>query len=180
MASKCKPVLSPPKPCFSPANRPSKTRNSGDGISQMVKIPEALRAIQAAGFVLEHHEDLAQRPDPIPWYYPLAGDLKYVRSVSDLFTVLRMTRLGRGLVHRLVGGLEMIGLAPQGTQKTADTLAVAADCLVAGGKVGSPQSYPRTWVCGLFALLTMGDRLGGTVHSHVPNDCTEASGVIVS
>lgn len=129
MASRCKSLIS----C--PANRRLRTKNSGDGISQMVKIPEALRAIQAAGFVLEHHEDLAQRPDPIPWYYPLAGDLKYVRSIGDLFTVLRMTRLGRGLVHRLVGGLEMVGLAPQGTQKTADTLAVAADCLVAGGKV---------------------------------------------
>jgi sterol 24-C-methyltransferase len=28
----------------------------------------------------------------------------------------------------------MIGLAPRGTQKTADSLALAADCLVAGGR----------------------------------------------
>ncbi|KAF8246267.1 hypothetical protein K440DRAFT_553769 [Wilcoxina mikolae CBS 423.85] len=106
----------------------------GDGISQMVRISEGLRAIKAAGFELEFHEDLAQRPDEIPWYYPLAGDLKYVRSVSDLFTVLRMTKIGRGAVHKLVGALEMVGIAPKGTQKTADTLAVAADCLVAGAK----------------------------------------------
>ncbi|KAI5848194.1 S-adenosyl-L-methionine-dependent methyltransferase [Tricharina praecox] len=106
----------------------------GDGISQMVKISEGLRAIKAAGFELEYHEDLAQRGDEIPWYYPLAGDMKYCRSVGDLFTVLRMTKVGRGAVHKLVGALEMIGVAPKGTQKTADTLAVAADCLVAGAK----------------------------------------------
>lgn len=45
-----------------------------------------------------------------------------------------MTRLGRMLVHNLVGGLERVGIAPRGTKKTADSLAVAADCLVAGGK----------------------------------------------
>jgi sterol 24-C-methyltransferase len=111
----------------------------------MVKISEGLHAIKAAGFELEFHEDLAQRPDEIPWYYPLAGDLKYVRSVSDLFTVLRMTKIGRGAVHKLVGALEMVGIAPKGTQKTADTLAVAADCLVAGGKVHHelPFNIPR-------------------------------------
>jgi len=101
----------------------------------MVKISEGIRAIKAAGFELEYHEDLAQRNDEIPWWYPLAGEMKYCRSVSDLFTVLRMTKVGRGAVHKLVGALEMIGVAPRGTQKTADTLAVAADCLVAGAKV---------------------------------------------
>ena len=45
----------------------------GDGISNMVKVSEGLRAIKAAGFELEFHEDLAKRPDATPWYYPLAG-----------------------------------------------------------------------------------------------------------
>jgi sterol 24-C-methyltransferase len=125
--------------CKYPSSRDHQTqllthKNSGDGISQMVKISEGLRAIKAAGFELEFHEDLAQRGDEIPWWYPLAGDMKYCRSVGDFFTVLRMTKLGRGAVHKLVGALEMVGVAPQGTQKTADTLAVAADCLVAGAK----------------------------------------------
>lgn len=106
----------------------------GDGISNMVKVSEALQAIQAAGFVLEHHEDLAERPDASPWYYPLAGEFKYMGSVLDFFRILRMTRLGRGVVHRVVGGLEKLRLAPEGTQKTANSLAVAADCLVAGGR----------------------------------------------
>lgn len=55
----------------------------------MVKISEALRAIKAAGFELEFHDDLATRGDEVPWYYPLAGEFKYARTLYDLLTVLR-------------------------------------------------------------------------------------------
>ena len=106
----------------------------GNGISNMVKISEGIAAIKAAGFELELHEDLAKRPDATPWYYPLAGDFSMMGSVWDFLTIARMTKLGRGLVHRFVGVLETVGVAAQGTQKTADSLALAADCLVAGGK----------------------------------------------
>ncbi|KAL8929053.1 MAG: hypothetical protein Q9208_001496 [Pyrenodesmia sp. 3 TL-2023] len=106
----------------------------GDGISNMVKIDEALEAMKKAGFVLEHHEDLADREDARPWYYPLDGNLRMASSLGDVFTISRMTRPGRFAVHNSVGALERIGLLPQGTRKTADSLGVAADCLVAGGK----------------------------------------------
>jgi sterol 24-C-methyltransferase len=106
----------------------------GNGISNMEKIEVALKAMKAAGFDLELHEDLADRPDKSPWYWPLAGDFSMMGSIFDFFTIFRMTKLGRGTVHKFVGGLEMIGFAPKGTQKTADSLALAADCLVAGGQ----------------------------------------------
>ena len=106
----------------------------GDGISNMVKVSEGLAAIRGAGFELEHHEDLAERPDATPWYYPLAGDFRHLSSVGDLFTITRMTWWGRSLIHKFIGVGETLKLMPQGTQKTADSLAVAADCLVAGGK----------------------------------------------
>ncbi|KAF1959673.1 hypothetical protein CC80DRAFT_466724 [Byssothecium circinans] len=106
----------------------------GDGISNMEKIDVALKAMKAAGFQMEHHEDLADRDDPYPWYWPLSGELKYISTLGDIPTILRLTKIGRGLVHRFVGALEMIGIAPKGTQKTADSLATAADCLVAGGR----------------------------------------------
>lgn len=106
----------------------------GDGISNMVKISEGVQAMKDAGFDLLHHEDLAQRPDPIPWYYPLAGQWKYVQTAFDVFTIARMTWWGRGLAHALTGGLETLRLAPRGTKKTADSLAKAADCLVAGAE----------------------------------------------
>ncbi|CAK1360050.1 Sterol 24-C-methyltransferase erg-4 [Cercospora beticola] len=106
----------------------------GDGISNMEKIEVALKAMKAAGFELELNEDLADRPDEFPWYWPLSGELKYMQSIWDFPTLVRMTHLGRGIVHRFVGALEMVGMAPRGTQKTADSLALAADCLVAGGR----------------------------------------------
>ena len=106
----------------------------GNGISNMVRVSEGLRAIKAAGFELEIQEDLADRPDARPWYYPLDGDLRMVGSIGDLLTIARMTRLGRFIAHSVAGGLEKIGIAPQGTRKTADSLAHAADCLVQGGK----------------------------------------------
>jgi sterol 24-C-methyltransferase len=107
----------------------------GDGISNMEKIEVALAAMKAAGFEMEHHEDLADREgDAAPWYWPLSGQLKYITSLGDIPTILRMTKIGRGLIHKFVGALEVIGVAPGGTQKTADSLALAADCLVAGGQ----------------------------------------------
>ena len=106
----------------------------GDGISNMVRISEGLQAIKAAGFELEMHEDLAERTDARPWYYPLDGDLRMASSLGDVLTIARMTRIGRLITHNAVGGLERIGIAPKGTKKTADSLGHAADCLVAGGK----------------------------------------------
>ena len=106
----------------------------GDGISNMVRVSEGLEAIKAAGFGLEVHEDLADRLDARPWYYPLDGDLRQAGSFGDLITIARMTRLGRFVAHNAIGALERIGLAPRGTRKTAHSLSHAADCLVAGGK----------------------------------------------
>lgn len=106
----------------------------GDGISNMVKVSEGLEAMKIAGFEILHHEDLADRPDPMPWYWPLAGDWKYLQSVYDIPTIARMTWWGRGLAHRFAGLMESLHLAPAGTRKTADSLAVAADNLVAGAQ----------------------------------------------
>lgn len=106
----------------------------GDGISNMVKISEGIAAIKAAGFELEMHEDLAKRPDTMPWYWPLTGDFRQMGSIFDFFTILRLTWIGRTVVHNLCGMAERIKLFPAGSQKTADSLAVAADNLVAGGK----------------------------------------------
>lgn len=106
----------------------------GDGISNMVRVSDGLEAIKAAGFELEVARDLADNDDARPWYYPLDGDLRMAASLGDVVTIARMTQLGRFVAHNAVGGLEKLGLVPQGTKKTADSLGRAADCLVAGGK----------------------------------------------
>ncbi|KAI0196410.1 sterol 24-C-methyltransferase [Astrocystis sublimbata] len=106
----------------------------GDGIANMVKISEGVEAMKIAGFELLHHEDLADRPDSIPWYWPLAGRWGYMQSVFDAFTIARMTWWGRFLAHNFAGLLEKVKVAPAGTKKTAESLGEAADCLVAGAE----------------------------------------------
>jgi sterol 24-C-methyltransferase len=108
----------------------------GNGISNMCKIGEALAAMKSAGFELSVAEDLAKRRDPIPWYWPLSGELKYVQSLYDLFTVIRMTKWCRSIMHKFFGALETVGVAPPGLQQSADNLALAADSLVASAKDG--------------------------------------------
>jgi sterol 24-C-methyltransferase len=106
----------------------------GDGIPGMVKKSVAIEAFQEVGFKVEHDEDLADKGDEIPWYYPLAGELKYVRSLADLVKVSLMTRPARYLSHGLLGVLGFLRLAPPDAMKTADALGIAADALVAGGR----------------------------------------------
>ncbi|KAL8790555.1 MAG: hypothetical protein Q9195_006299 [Heterodermia aff. obscurata] len=107
----------------------------GNGISNMVRISEGVKAIKAAGFDLEVHENLADRQDARPWYYPLDGDLRMAGSIGDILTIARMTKWGRFVAHNTIGAAERIGLLPKGTRKTADSLGLAADCLVAGAKL---------------------------------------------
>jgi sterol 24-C-methyltransferase len=106
----------------------------GNGISNMEKVSVSVDAIKAAGFELELEDDLADREDKMPWYWPLTGNYRYLQSVFDLFTIWRLTKLGRNTIHGFIGLLEKVGVAPGGTQKTADNLALAADSLVAGGE----------------------------------------------
>ncbi|KAK8160520.1 sterol 24-c-methyltransferase-like protein [Phyllosticta citrichinensis] len=106
----------------------------GDGISNMCTVSVALEAMKKVGFELEVNEDLADRPDPRPWYWPLAGNYTHMDSVWEFLHIFRMTKVGRSLAHKFCGALEYVGLAPKGTQKTADSLAYAADSLVAAGE----------------------------------------------
>ncbi|OAL61980.1 sterol 24-C-methyltransferase [Trichophyton rubrum] len=107
----------------------------GNGIATMMPRKHAMEAIQAAGFVLEHEEDMADKGDIIPWYAPLAGELQ-ARSLWDLFSALRVTKFGRASVSTLLKVLEAAKLAPSGTAQTADELSLGADNLVAGGRAG--------------------------------------------
>jgi sterol 24-C-methyltransferase len=108
----------------------------GGGIANMMPRQHAVDSIKAAGFVLEHSEDLAERPDQIPWYYPLAGEFRHVRNIGDMFTVLRKSTLGRRAIESLLTVLETARMAPPGTTETACELSLGADNLVAGGKQG--------------------------------------------
>ncbi|KAK2746029.1 sterol 24-c-methyltransferase [Colletotrichum kahawae] len=114
----------------------------GNGIANMVKASEALRAFEAAGFEILENEDMAERPDPSPWYWPLdAGSWRHAQTMGDLLYTFRMTGLGRMATHGFLSVMETLRFAPPGMTKTSDSLIRAADALVFGGreKIFSPM-----------------------------------------
>jgi len=106
----------------------------GDGIPEMRSISACLQALETVGFERLHKEDLADRGDEIPWYYPLEGDIRKAQTAWDYFTVWRMSWSGILVTQNVVWLLEKLGIAPKGTYDVGESLKVAAKYLVAGGQ----------------------------------------------
>ncbi|KAH7913311.1 S-adenosyl-L-methionine-dependent methyltransferase [Hygrophoropsis aurantiaca] len=106
----------------------------GNGIPQMRPLAAARDAIKSVGFTLTHEEDLADRPDEVPWYYPLEGDIWKAQTAWDYITVWRMSWSGKLVTHTALRFAEMFGLVPKGTYEVGESLKVAADALVKGGQ----------------------------------------------
>lgn len=106
----------------------------GNGIPEMRPIRLARKALIDVGFELLHEEDLADRPDPIPWYYPLEGDISKAQTWWDYFTVWRMSWSGKLVSHNAIRLMELLGLVPKGTHDVGESLKVAGDALVEGGQ----------------------------------------------
>lgn len=113
----------------------------GNGIPEMRPLAKARQALVNVGFTIEHEEDLADRPDAIPWYYPLEGDIRKAQTMWDYFTVWRMSWSGKLVTHNVVWVLEKLGVVPKGTHDVGETLKVAADALVKGGQ--TKVCYPN-------------------------------------
>ncbi|KAH7103525.1 S-adenosyl-L-methionine-dependent methyltransferase [Auriculariales sp. MPI-PUGE-AT-0066] len=107
----------------------------GDGIPEMRNIHSCRTAFNSVGFEVLHEEDLAERPDPIPWYYPLEGDIWKAQTAWDYFTVWRMSWSGKVVTHHALKLMETIGLVPKGTWQVGETLKIAGDNLVHGGQL---------------------------------------------
>ncbi|KAJ3507470.1 hypothetical protein NLJ89_g6287 [Agrocybe chaxingu] len=106
----------------------------GNGIPEMRPLRMAREALKTVGFQIEHEEDLAERPDPIPWYYPLEGDIAKAQTMWDYFTVWRMSWSGIFVTHNAVRILEFLGLVPKGTHDVGESLKVAGASLVESGR----------------------------------------------
>ena len=106
----------------------------GDGIPKMFKCQVAKDALKNVGFEVLIADDLADNEDEVPWYYPLTGDWKYIQSFNDVGTFFRTSYFGRKFTNLMVGTMEKIGLAPEGSGKVTAALEEAAVGLVAGGK----------------------------------------------
>ena len=108
----------------------------GDGIPKMFPASVARAALESVGFKIEQARDLAAEDDDIPWYYPLAGDWRYVQSIKDVLTFARTSTLGRMVTTYGTGFLEKVGVAPKGSRKVTEALEQAAVHLVNGGRLG--------------------------------------------
>ena len=106
----------------------------GSGIPEMRPISKSRDALKTVGFQIEHEEDLAARPDPIPWYYPLEGDIRKAQTFWDYFTLWRMSWSGKLVSSTAICIMELIGIMPKGTWAVTEQLKVAADALVRTGQ----------------------------------------------
>ncbi|KAJ6624447.1 sterol methyltransferase C-terminal-domain-containing protein, partial [Mycena sp. CBHHK59/15] len=106
----------------------------GNGIPEMRPLKLARQALKTVGFEVQHEEDLATRPDPVPWYYPLEGDIRKAQTFWDYITVWRMSRSGMFVTHNVLWVMELLRLVPKGTHDVGESLRVAALSLVRGGQ----------------------------------------------
>jgi len=106
----------------------------GNGIPEMRPLQQARDALVKVGFQIEHEEDLADRPDVVPWYYPLEGDVRKAQTAWDYFTVWRMSWSGMLVSHNAIRLMEWFGMIPKGTWQVGEALKVAAAALVKGGQ----------------------------------------------
>ena len=106
----------------------------GNGIPEMRPIRMVREALVNVGFEIEHEDDLADRPDPVPWYYPLEGNIWQAQTLWDVFTVWRMSSSGKFVTHHGLWLIEKLGIVPKGTWEVGETLKIAADALVESGR----------------------------------------------
>ncbi|KAF7794902.1 hypothetical protein EIP86_006045 [Pleurotus ostreatoroseus] len=107
----------------------------GNGIPEMRPIAKARQALINVGFEILHEEDLAERPDDVPWYYPLEGDVFKAQTVWDVFTCWRTSSSGKFVSHHGLRMLEFLGLVPKGTWDVCETLKIAGDALTKTGQM---------------------------------------------
>jgi sterol 24-C-methyltransferase len=106
----------------------------GNGIPEMRPMYKSRRALLTVGFEIEYDEDLAERPDVVPWYYPLEGDIRKAQTFWDYFTVWRMSWSGKLVTHNALRFLEFFRIIPKGTWEVGEALKVGGDALVKGGQ----------------------------------------------
>lgn len=122
----------------------------GNGIPEMRPLGQAREALKKVGFQIELEEDLAERPDPIPWYYPLEGDIFKAQTFWDYLTVWRMSWSGQLVSHNFMRVMEFIGFLPKGTYEVGESLKIAGESLVKGGqaKVSVSMMLPNRYGVG--------------------------------
>ena len=114
-----------------PEHRAIKQRiEYGNALPQIASFTDVTDGLQAAGFELIEARDRALDADPqTPWYRPLEGGDLTLRS-------LPRTTLGRKITSAALRILEGVRAVPNGSFAVQEVLNVAADSLVAAGRLG--------------------------------------------
>ena len=101
----------------------------GDGLPDISSTDEVVAALKEAGWEVLEAEDMVYKEQDchISWYDNLVP--KYELSHN-----FQHTWLGRKVLSAFVGTLELVGLAPPGTNDVSAFLNKAADGLVGGGE----------------------------------------------
>lgn len=131
----------------------------GNGIPEMRPLRQARAALKTVGFEIEHEEDLAERPDPIRWYYPLEGDIWKSQTLWDCIRVWGMSWSGILVTHTAIRLMEYVRVLPKGTFAVVESLKVAAKSLVEGGQT-KVRIFYLVWICraDLFLLCSSSRR----------------------
>lgn len=107
-----------------------KNVEEGTGLPELISVPAVMQAFRDAGFEVVSSHDHALTADPeTPWQSALEG--KWYTP-----TGFPRTPAGRWMTNRMLRGLEMLKVAPQGATEVSTMLNVGADALVRGGETG--------------------------------------------
>ena len=102
----------------------------GNALPQIASFEDVTDGLRAVGFELIEARDRAPDADPqTPWYRPLEGSALKLKS-------LPRTALGRKITTAALRVLESVRAVPKGSFAIQEVLNVAADSLVAGGRLG--------------------------------------------
>lgn len=106
----------------------------GCGIASLRPIAEARQALKNVGFEILVDDDLADRDDPVQWYYPLEGNIWKAQTVWDMFTVARMSYIGKNISSTAIWCMEKLRMMPAGTYDVTEHMKTSQDALVKGGQ----------------------------------------------
>ena len=114
-----------------PVHRELKRRiEYGNALSQIASFAEVTDSLGAAGFEVVEARDRALDADPeTPWHRPLEGS-------ALTLTSLPRTAIGRRITSAALRVLEGLRVVPKGSFAIQEVLNVAADSLVAAGRLG--------------------------------------------
>ena len=111
----------------------------GNALPEIASFTEITDSLRAVGFELVEAHDRAPVSAPeTPWYRPLEGSSLKLRS-------LPRTALGRKITSAALRVLEGVRAVPRGSSEVQKILNIAADSLVAAGRLGifTPMYYHK-------------------------------------